>query len=153
MRKTIIDITRATILEGNINDDLWPELVLVITYIKNSYLIRVFNNLSPYKAYFYKQPSFIYLSILDCTIYIVLYTEEHLIKTEKWALQLLKKTLISYNKYTIYRVHIKKQNKVFQVKDFCIFEDFKAKTSTKLPDYFNDLSIFQSFYYNDNNNE
>lgn len=30
-----MDMTRATILEGNIDDELWPEIVLAMTYIKN----------------------------------------------------------------------------------------------------------------------
>lgn len=33
--RTIMDMTRATILEGNINDDLWPEVVLAMTHVKN----------------------------------------------------------------------------------------------------------------------
>ena len=33
MGRTIMDMTRATILEGNIDDDLWPELILAMTYI------------------------------------------------------------------------------------------------------------------------
>lgn len=36
MGRTIIDITKATILEENIDDNLWPKLVLTMTYIKNS---------------------------------------------------------------------------------------------------------------------
>lgn len=36
IEKTIMDMTRATILKGNINDNLWPEVVLVMIYIKNS---------------------------------------------------------------------------------------------------------------------
>ena len=50
MGRTIINITRATILEGNIDDDLWPELVLAMTYIKNSQPTRALENISPYEA-------------------------------------------------------------------------------------------------------
>ncbi len=35
-KRTIMDMTKSTILEGNINDDLWPELVLAMTYVKNN---------------------------------------------------------------------------------------------------------------------
>lgn len=31
IKRTIIDITRATIFEKNINDDLWLELILAMT--------------------------------------------------------------------------------------------------------------------------
>ncbi len=48
--KTIMDITRATIFEGNIDDDLWPELVLAMTYVKNSQPTKALQNLSPYEA-------------------------------------------------------------------------------------------------------
>ena len=33
--RTIIDMTRVTILKGNIDDDLWPEIVLAMTHVKN----------------------------------------------------------------------------------------------------------------------
>lgn len=33
--KTIMDMVQAMILEGSINDILWPEIVLTMTYIKN----------------------------------------------------------------------------------------------------------------------
>lgn len=36
-----MDMTRATILEGNIDNELWPELVLVITYVKNNWPTKV----------------------------------------------------------------------------------------------------------------
>ena len=48
--RTIMDITRATILEENIDDDLWPELVLAMTYVKNNRLTRAVQNLSPHEA-------------------------------------------------------------------------------------------------------
>lgn len=35
-KKTIIDMTRAIILEENINNDLWLKLTLARTYIKNN---------------------------------------------------------------------------------------------------------------------
>lgn len=42
---------RTTILEGNIGDKFWLELVLVMIYIKNRHLIRALtNNFSFYKA-------------------------------------------------------------------------------------------------------
>lgn len=45
-----MDMTRATILEGNVDNDLWPELVLAITYVKNSWPTKALQNLSSYKA-------------------------------------------------------------------------------------------------------
>lgn len=44
MRKTPIKITRTHILEENIKDGLWSNLVLAMTYIKNSRLIRALAN-------------------------------------------------------------------------------------------------------------
>lgn len=34
-RRTIIDMTQATILERSINNKIWPEIILAMTYIKN----------------------------------------------------------------------------------------------------------------------
>lgn len=66
-------MTRAKILESNIDNDLWPKLILAMTYIKNSKLMQAFENISPHKAQFYKQPNLIYLQILSFTMYIILY--------------------------------------------------------------------------------
>ena len=30
-----MDMTRATILDGSLDDELWPEIVLAMTYVKN----------------------------------------------------------------------------------------------------------------------
>lgn len=55
MEKTIVDITRATILEDNIDNDLWLMFVLAMIYIKNSRLMQVLKNISPHKNQFHKQ--------------------------------------------------------------------------------------------------
>lgn len=54
-------MARVTILKDNIDDNLWPKLILVITYIKNSQSTQTLKNISSYKVYFYKQPNLIYL--------------------------------------------------------------------------------------------
>lgn len=54
-------MTRTTILEGNIDNNLWTELVFAMTYIKNNRLIRVFQDLSPYKSYIYKPSDLVHL--------------------------------------------------------------------------------------------
>lgn len=54
--RTIMDITRATILEGNIDNDLLPELMLVMTHIKNSQLTRGVQDLSSHKLYSQNSP-------------------------------------------------------------------------------------------------
>ena len=73
MGRTIIDMMRATILEDNINDDLWPELVLVMTYIKNSQPTRALKNISPHEAHFHEQPYLVHLRILGSTVYVLLH--------------------------------------------------------------------------------
>lgn len=79
-----MDMTRATILEKNIEDELWPELVLAMTYIKNSRPIRALaNNLSPYKTYFCKKPDLSQVQILGTTVYVLFYEEECTMKLEK----------------------------------------------------------------------
>lgn len=55
--RTFMDMIRTTILEGNIEDKLWLELVLAMTYIKNSCSTRVLaNDLSLHKAHFHEKP-------------------------------------------------------------------------------------------------
>lgn len=84
-----------------------------MTYIKNNHLIKVLvNNLSLYKTHFYKKSSFSHLQILGSIIYIFLHKEKCIIKLEKWVLQILKRILIGFNRYIIYKIHIKDHNKV-----------------------------------------
>ena len=46
-----MDMTRATILEEDIDDKLWPEIILAMTDIKNNCPTRVFpSNTTPNKA-------------------------------------------------------------------------------------------------------
>lgn len=146
-------MTKVTILKGNINDDLWPELVLAMTYIKNSWPMQALKDSSPHEAYFHKQPNLTYLQVLGSTVYVLLYKEKYLMKSEMWAPQALKRTLVGYNGYTIYKVHIKEQNKVIWVKNLCFFKDYKIKEPTKLPNYFKNLPTFQGFHERDDNDE
>lgn len=74
--KTIMDMTRATILKGNIDNDLWLELVLAMTYMKNNRPIKIVQNLSPHEAYSHKLFDISHLQILSSTVYVFLYKEE-----------------------------------------------------------------------------
>lgn len=72
---------KATILEGNIADNLWLELVQVMTYIKNSLLIRALtNNLRTHIVHFYERPDFSHMQILGFILYVLLHEEEDRIK-------------------------------------------------------------------------
>lgn len=142
MRRTIIDIIKATILKKNIDNELCLKLMLAMTYIKNNWLIRVFQDgISFYKTYSKEIFNLTHLWILDFIVYILLHEEKRLIKSKKWILRVLKRVLIGYNGHTIYRVHIKDQKKVIWVKNLCIFKDYKIKTSIVLPNY-NERSTF-----------
>lgn len=84
-------------------------------------------------------------------MYILLYKEERLIKSEKCASQALKEILVGYNRHTIYKIYIKEQQKVIWVKNLQIFKNYKAKKSTKLSDYSDDMPTFQRFLLENNN--
>lgn len=51
MERTILDITRATNLKEKIDNELWPELVLAIIYVKNNRSTRALQNVSPYEIH------------------------------------------------------------------------------------------------------
>ena len=144
--RTIMDMTRATILEGNIDDELWPEIVLAMTYIKNNCPTKALpSNATPYEAQGQENTIDVsHLRVLGSTVYVFLYKEERSQKSEKWAPRALKGTLVGYDGHTIYRVHIKDQNKVIRVKDLGIFKDFETKPFTNLLDY-KDKPTFEGF--------
>lgn len=151
MGRTIMDMTRATILEGNIGNELWLELVLAMTHVKNCRPTRALQNLSPHEAHFQERPNLSHLRILGSTVYVLLHEEERSIKSEKWAPRALKGVLVGYDGHTIPRVYIKSQKKVIRVKDLRIFENYETKATTELHDYDEGIPTFQGFLleYND----
>lgn len=111
-------MTKVTILVSNINNNLQPKLILAIMYIKNIKLKFFLWNINPYKVYFYILSNLINLLILSFTIYIFLYKKKCLIKFKKQVLQILKKTLLDYNRHPIYKVYIKDHQIVILIKNF-----------------------------------
>ena len=109
-----MDMTRATILEGNIDDELWPEIVLAMTYIKNNCPTKTLpSNSTPHKVQSQENTTDMsHLRVLDSTVYVFLHGDERSRKSEKWAPRALKGILVGYDGHTIHRVHIEDQNKV-----------------------------------------
>ncbi len=153
MGRTIMNMTRATILEGNIDDDLLPEFVFAMTYVKNCRPTKALQNLSPYEALTRDHPDISHLEILSSTVYVFLHEEEQSLKSEMWAPKALKGTLVGYDGHTIYRVYLKEQNKVIRVKDLRIIEEYESKVTTDLPDYENGTPMFQGFLLKDNDDK
>ena len=100
-------MTRATILEGNINDKIWPGFVFAMTYVKINQPTKALKNLSPHKVLLQEPRNLSHLQILGSTVYVLLHKEERSMKSEKWAPRALKGVLVGYDGQTIYRVYIK----------------------------------------------
>ncbi len=139
--RTIMEMVRATILKRGIDDTLWPEVVLVITHIKNLRPMRALErSLSPAKMEGKDLPNkdlpnFYHLRILSSTVYVFLHKEERTLKSAKWDAKTLKGKLVGFDGHTSYRVHIEDQNKVIRVKNLRIFEDTSAKANSTLLDF------------------
>ena len=79
-----MDMARATILERNLNDDLWPEVILAMTYIKNLRPSKALeNNNTPFNAQYQENPDIHHLRILGSIVYVFLHEEERGLKSEK----------------------------------------------------------------------
>ncbi len=134
--RTIMEMVRATILEGRMEDTLWPEVVLAMTHVKNLRPTRALEEfISPIKKQDNLLPSLQHLRVLGSTVYVFLYKEERTLKSAKWDARALKGKLVGFDGHTIYRVHVEEQNKVIRVKDLQIFEDTAAKRHSALPDF------------------
>lgn len=107
-----MDMTMTIILEDNIDNNLWPKFLLAITYVKNNWPIRAFQDLSPYESYIHKPSDLAHLQILGSMVYVFLYKEERTLKSEKWAPRVLNGTLVGYNSHTIYQIYLKDQKKI-----------------------------------------
>lgn len=77
-------MTRVTIFERNIDDELWLKLILVMTYVKNNQPIKALENyISLHKAYIKEVFNLIHVQIFSSTVYVLLQEEKCLIKSEK----------------------------------------------------------------------
>ena len=83
IRRMMIDMTRATILERSINNDFYLKLVLTITYIKNSYPTKVLQKLNSYEALTQDYSNIAHLQILVSTVYAFQHEEKRVLKSEK----------------------------------------------------------------------
>lgn len=102
-----MDMTRATFLENDINDDLEPELILTMIYLQNNWPIRAIHDLTPYKLYIHELWKLAYFQMLDFTVYVFLHKEEQILRSEKWVPRLLMKILVGYNVHTVYLIYLK----------------------------------------------
>lgn len=143
-----MDMTRATIFEGNIDDDLWPEIILAMTQVKNVRPTNALEGGNPHQALYNSPPSVNHLQVLGSTVYVFIHKEERNLKSEKFKARALKGTFVGYNGYTIYRVFIREQDKVIRIKNLQIFEDTTEKASTALPD-FEGKPTFEGFFVTD----
>ena len=138
MGRTILDMTRCTIIGGNIPDDLWPEIVLAMVDVKNLRPTSALDGKSSYKALEKKQPRLDHLKAIGSTVYVLIHEEERKgdkSKSAKFAPQAQKGLLVGYDGHTIYRVFLEQDNKIIRVKDLRIHEDAISKAATTVPTY------------------
>lgn len=81
----LLCMTRAKILEGNLNDELWIEIILAMNYVKNVRLTSALQGKNPYQAQQEKSPDMSHLQILGSTVYVFIHDEKRVLKSEKWA--------------------------------------------------------------------
>lgn len=106
--RTIMDMVRATILEGGIDDNLWPEIVLAMTHVKNLRPTRALkDSMSPIEMQDQALPTLQHLRILGSNVYVFLHEEERSLKSAKWEARALKGKLVGFDSHTIYKVYIK----------------------------------------------
>lgn len=77
-------MTHISILEENINDNLWHKILLTITYIENNKPTKaLLYNIKSQETQNQKVPNLSHLHILRSTICIFLYKEKRSKKSEK----------------------------------------------------------------------
>lgn len=126
----------------------YSQELLAITYIKNNSPTKaLLSNITLYKAQNQKNTTDMsHLRILCFTVYIFLHKKEQSQKWEKKAPKTQKKILMGYDSHIIYKVYIKDQNKVIQIKNIRIFKDFETKLFINLLNY-KEKSTFKGFFF------
>lgn len=91
--RNIMEIVKATILEGGMNDILWPEVVLAMTHVKNLRPTRALEaSISQAEMQHQIVPSLQHLCVLGSTVYVFLHEEERKLKSAKWDARALKES-------------------------------------------------------------
>ena len=122
LERTLIEMARASIIEGGIDDSIWPEVILAMTYVKNLRPEKALQGLSPHQELFKTLPKLAHLRVLGSTVYVLIHEEEREFRSEKIVPRALKGKPVGFDGHTIYCVHIEKQNRVIGVKYLRIFD-------------------------------
>ena len=131
-----MDMVRVTILEGEIHETLWSEIVLTITYIKNLLPNRALKgSMSPIEMQIQVLPDLHHFCSLGSSVYVFLHKKEQSPKSTKWEARALRGKLVGFDGHIIYSVYIKDQNKVIRVKDLRIFEVITSKAATSFSNF------------------
>lgn len=80
-------------------------------------------------------PNLHHFHVLGSIVYVFFHMKKQTLKSAKWDAKALKGKLVRFNRHTIYKVHIKDQNKLIRVKDPQIFKDNSAQANSTLPDF------------------
>lgn len=79
-----MDIARITIIDGKIDNDLWPEIILAMTQVKKARPISSLEDKNPHKVHFNKPQEISHLRVLGSTVYVFIHEEEQNLKFEKF---------------------------------------------------------------------
>lgn len=116
-----MDMTRATINGGNILDELWPEIALVMVHVRKLRPTRALDGKS-HEMLENEAPSLDHLS----TVYMLIHEADRkgqYSKSAKFAPRAQRGMLVGYDRRTIYRVYLEKDKSVIRVKNLRIHED------------------------------
>ena len=126
---------RRTIIGKGIPDELWPEILLAITYISNLLPTSSLHGVSTFEASAQSLPNLQHLRILGSTIYVFIYEEERNAKSAKWASRGKCWVLVGYDGETIYRIYLHDEGKVICIKDLKIYENVDEKEESQVTGY------------------
>ena len=74
--QTIIDMTQCIIIQGNIPDDLWPEVVLAVVEVKNLRPTSALQRKCLLEALEKKLPRLDHLRVLRATVYVFIHEKK-----------------------------------------------------------------------------
>ena len=129
-----MDMTRCSVIAGDIPDYLWAEVVLAMVHTKNIRPTNALAGKTPYEIFEKKSPKLDHLRILGSTVYALIHKKERKginSKAAKFFPRAQKGILCGYDRSTIYRVFMEKDYKVIRVKDLRIHEDATFKDGCK----------------------
>ena len=74
--RTLVETTRAVLLDANVHQKFWAEAISTATYLRNRNPTSAVEGMTPYEAWYGRKPHVEHLRVFGCTAYVYVPKDE-----------------------------------------------------------------------------